>query len=91
MTPRSVLSLREAFRQEANACPVGALKTPHGMWAEYGEKLSRLGELCEKRGVKLAYHHHMGTVVETEADIDLLPEFVQLQGTVFSVSFIESV
>lgn len=38
----------------------------------YGRKLTALAEHMAARGVQMAYHHHMGTVVETQRDIDLL-------------------
>ncbi len=41
-------------------------------WSEFGEKLTTLAAYCKGQGVHVAYHHHMGTVVETEADIDEL-------------------
>ena len=37
-----------------------------------GTRMTELGMLMEARGIKLAYHHHMGTVIETEAEIDAL-------------------
>jgi inosose dehydratase len=41
-------------------------------WAGFGAKLTRLGEHVAAHGVALAYHHHMGTIVESAADIDRL-------------------
>jgi inosose dehydratase len=41
-------------------------------WAEFGRRLTRLGEATAERGLALVYHHHMGTVVQTGADIDTL-------------------
>jgi inosose dehydratase len=38
----------------------------------YGEKLSRFAEFCTDYGVPLAFHHHMGTAIEDEHDIDRL-------------------
>jgi len=38
----------------------------------YGRKLTRLAEWMAEQGVDLAFHHHMGTVVETQREIDLL-------------------
>lgn len=38
----------------------------------YGEKLSRFGAFCTDFGVPLAFHHHMGTAIEDENDIDRL-------------------
>lgn len=37
-----------------------------------GEKMTALARYMQTRGVRLAYHHHMATVVETEAEIDAL-------------------
>jgi inosose dehydratase len=37
-----------------------------------GEKMTELARHMQRRGVRLAYHHHMATVVETEAEIDSL-------------------
>ncbi|NIF23837.1 myo-inosose-2 dehydratase [Candidatus Pantoea multigeneris] len=38
----------------------------------YGEKLSQFGKFCADYGVPLAFHHHMGTAIEDEHDIDRL-------------------
>ncbi len=38
----------------------------------YGAKLTELAEWMAGRGVALSYHHHMGTVVESQREIDLL-------------------
>ena len=40
--------------------------------AAYGRRLTRLAEHCAAEGVPLSFHHHMGTAVETEAELDLL-------------------
>ena len=41
-------------------------------WPRFGEALTQVAEYLAGRGMRLAYHHHMGTVVETEAEIDRL-------------------
>ena len=41
-------------------------------WAGFGERLTEVAEHLAGRGVRMAYHHHMGTVVETEEEIDRL-------------------
>jgi inosose dehydratase len=41
-------------------------------WTGYGAALTEVAEHLAARGMRLAYHHHMGTVVETEAEIDRL-------------------
>jgi inosose dehydratase len=41
-------------------------------WRSYGRKLTELAERMAAFGVRMAFHHHMGTIVESEADIDRL-------------------
>src|SRR5215469_3121496 len=41
-------------------------------WRDLGRRLSEFAEQLSRRGIRLAYHHHMGTVVENEAEIDRL-------------------
>ncbi|MBV9748306.1 MAG: myo-inosose-2 dehydratase [Acetobacteraceae bacterium] len=38
----------------------------------YGRKLTTFAEFCAGQGVPLSFHHHMGTAVESEQDIDRL-------------------
>ena len=38
----------------------------------YGRKLTAFAEFCADEGVPLSFHHHMGTAVETEGDVDRL-------------------
>lgn len=45
---------------------------PERAWKQFGERMTAVGNYLEKQGVRLAYHHHMGTVVESAADIDRL-------------------
>lgn len=45
---------------------------PAERWAEYGAKLTEFARYTQSQGVQIAYHHHMGTMIETELDIDLL-------------------
>ena len=33
-------------------------------WQKFCEKISELGKYLEDEGMPLAYHHHMGTVIE---------------------------
>jgi inosose dehydratase len=39
-------------------------------WAEFGRRVTAVAERTWSEGVRLVYHHHMGTIVESEADID---------------------
>jgi inosose dehydratase len=41
-------------------------------WPAFCAKLNAIAAHLRQRGVRLAFHHHMGTVVETEAEIDRL-------------------
>jgi inosose dehydratase len=43
-----------------------------GDWLAYGRKVTELAERMAAFGVRMAFHHHMGTIVESEADIDRL-------------------
>ena len=43
-----------------------------GDWPELGRRLTEVAAVTAAEGVRLAYHHHMGTVVQSEADIDAL-------------------
>jgi inosose dehydratase len=41
-------------------------------WPGFGRALEELARFVAAQGITLVYHHHMGTVVETMAEIDLL-------------------
>ena len=44
-------------------------------WKTYGEKLTTVAKyLLEEHDIKLSFHHHVGTICETEDDINLLME-----------------
>ena len=48
---------------------------PHiadGDWADYGRKVTEMAEWMAEQGVPMAFHHHMGTAVESESDVDNL-------------------
>jgi sugar phosphate isomerase/epimerase len=45
-------------------------------WKTFNSRLTRLAELLRGEGFRLVYHHHMGTVVQTGAEIDRM-----MQGT----------
>jgi inosose dehydratase len=38
----------------------------------YGRRLTAFAEWCADQGMPLSFHHHMATVVETEAELDAL-------------------
>jgi inosose dehydratase len=41
-------------------------------WAPFGERLSALARYLDSQGLRLAYHFHLGTVVDREQDIERL-------------------
>ncbi|MDR3518095.1 MAG: myo-inosose-2 dehydratase [Azospirillaceae bacterium] len=41
-----------------------------GDWAAFGQRMTAFGAYLKDQGLPIAYHHHMGTVVETPAEID---------------------
>lgn len=41
-------------------------------WRVYGKRLTEMAEWMADQGVPMAFHHHMGTKVETENEIDQL-------------------
>ena len=41
-------------------------------WKQFGKRLTEVGKACNDLGLKLCYHHHMGTVVQSDDDIDAL-------------------
>lgn len=41
-------------------------------WAGFGRGIEALAAFAADQGIRLAYHHHMGTVIESEAEIDRL-------------------
>jgi inosose dehydratase len=71
----SVMVFAETTGSIAGARGAGLSHRPRladGDWPEFGRKLTALAEHLAWRGVAMAYHHHMGTVVESAADIDRL-------------------
>lgn len=41
-------------------------------WTELANGLNELGKIAAKYDIKLAYHHHLGTVVQTKDEVDKL-------------------
>jgi inosose dehydratase len=47
-------------------------RMPDEEFKSYGERLTELAEWLRAEGCPMTFHHHMGTVIETEAEVDLL-------------------
>lgn len=39
-------------------------------WARFGARMTEVAEYIQGRGLRFAYHHHLGTVVERASDLD---------------------
>lgn len=39
-------------------------------WVRFGSRMTEVADYIQSQGLKFAYHHHLGTVVETAADVD---------------------
>lgn len=48
----------------------GTPRLKSGDWAEFGKRMSDVSDYIAGEGLKFAYHHHLGTVVENQADMD---------------------
>ncbi|MBX3529618.1 MAG: myo-inosose-2 dehydratase [Rhizobiaceae bacterium] len=49
-------------------------KLADGEWTSYGRKITALARRFADFGVSMAFHHHMGTIVETDTEVDRLME-----------------
>ncbi|MCJ9672243.1 MULTISPECIES: myo-inosose-2 dehydratase [unclassified Neorhizobium] len=47
-------------------------KLPDSEWKSFGAGVEALAEFAAGQGISLVYHHHMGTIVESEDEIDRL-------------------
>lgn len=45
---------------------------PDSEWPQFCQRLNDVARHLRANGVQLAFHHHMGTVIQTEAEIDRL-------------------
>jgi len=43
---------------------------PDPAWTEFGRRVTAVADRTCAEGVRLVYHHHMGTIVQSERDID---------------------
>lgn len=47
-------------------------KLEAGDWKQFGARMTEVGKAVQGAGLSLVYHHHMGTVVESDEDIACL-------------------
>ena len=48
----------------------GALRLASRDWKTFGARMTDVADYVKSEGLKFAYHHHLGTVVETAGDVD---------------------
>lgn len=60
----------------------GTPRLKNSEWAQFGRRMSEVADYIADQGLKFAYHHHLGTVVENQADMDAF-----IAGTSPSVGF----
>jgi inosose dehydratase len=54
-------------------CPLSATpRLADSDWDSFGRKLTDVAEYVSRAGMRMAYHHHLGTVVESQRDLDRL-------------------
>ncbi len=59
--------------QNVRHAPLNTKRKIHSEdFKEYGRKLTLFAEFCADFGVPISFHHHMGTAIETEEEIDKL-------------------
>lgn len=77
--------LKEAGAERINICECtdtvhGSIEIPlskrplmnESSWERFTNDLNKAGEICSEFGISLCYHHHLGTVVQTEEEITRL-------------------
>ena len=59
--------------QGDRAAPLGTKRRPDEQEIRaYGRRMTDFAEWCAGQGMPLSFHHHMGTAIETERELDLL-------------------
>ncbi len=53
-------------------------------WKEYGEKLTQFADYLKEQGIKLAFHHHVGTICESPRDLEM---FIKYTGPSVGLTF----
>lgn len=65
---------------EVSGCVHGDMQTPvsqrptirDDQWPEFAKRMTTVADYLREQGIAMAYHHHMGTVIETEEEVDRL-------------------
>lgn len=59
-----------AIHCDQNSAISATPQLPDSAWDEFGGKLTEIGDYLALAGLRMAYHHHLGTVVESQRDLD---------------------
>jgi inosose dehydratase len=73
---------------EVSRCVHGDRKVPlskrprlsEGEWRGFSEGLEKTAQYLKNQGVELAYHHHMGTVIQAEDEVDRMVDSTKSVG-----------
>ena len=49
-------------------------------WKQFSERLDAVAAALEKQGLKMAYHHHMGTVIQSEDEVERMMDSTKKVG-----------
>ena len=49
-------------------------------WKQFCERLDQVADHLQKQGLKMAYHHHMGTVIQSEDEVDRMMDSTRSVG-----------
>lgn len=49
-------------------------------WKQFCERLDQIADHLQKQGLKMAYHHHMGTVIQSEDEVDRMMDSTRSVG-----------
>jgi inosose dehydratase len=82
------LGAKEMVFCEVSRCVHGDRKIPLSKrpklaekeWKQFSERLDAVARELEKQGLKMAYHHHMGTVIQAEDEIDRMMDSTKAVG-----------
>ncbi|MEM7444642.1 MAG: myo-inosose-2 dehydratase [Pseudomonadota bacterium] len=64
----------DSVHGDPNKSLIARPRIPDDSWRGFCDRLTQLAERMEERGMRMAYHHHMGAIIQTEAETDRLME-----------------
>ncbi len=82
------LSAKAMVFCEVSRCVHGDRKVPLSKrpklaekeWQQFSERLDAVARALEEQGLKMAYHHHMGTVIQAEDEVDRMMDSTRAVG-----------